>query len=211
MNEGISDTPFPSAKASAKLTRRLRFLLEADKLRLIERQTYIGDNSRRENSAEHSWHLALSLLLFSDAAHAANVNLERAIQIALVHDLVEIYAGDTFVYADAALQLSRIESERAAAERLFGMLDEELGAEFRAIWEEYEFKTSPEARFVGVFDRLCPMLLNFTTHGHAWRANGVSVAQVRERSLPDLESIPELHAWTDEMLNEAVELGFLKP
>ncbi|BCM88540.1 hypothetical protein IAD21_00373 [Abditibacteriota bacterium] len=211
MNEEKSEPLFPSAKASAKLTRRLRFLLEADKLRRIERQTFISDSSRRENSAEHSWHLALALLLFSDAAQAINVNLERAIQIALVHDLVEIYAGDTFVYADDAAQISRLEDERAAATRLFGMLDDEQNAEFRALWEEYEFKTSPEARFVATFDRLCPMLLNFATQGRAWRKHGVSVGQVRERTLPDLESVPELHAWADEMLNEAVELGFLKP
>ena len=202
---------FPSAKASPKLTRRLRFLLEADKLRRIERQTYLSDRSRRENSAEHSWHLALAIVLFSDAAHATGVNLERAIQIALVHDLVEIYAGDTFVYADMQAQEARIERELSAATQLFGMLDDEQGAEFRALWEEYEFKTSPEARFVAAFDRLCPMLLNFASGGSSWRPNGVTIGQVRQRVLPELEVIPELHAWAGELLEEAIELGFLKP
>lgn len=208
MNPTQHEPRFPSAKGSAKLTRRLRFLLEADKLRRVERQTFLSDGSRHENSAEHSWHLALALLLFSDAARESKVDLERAVQMALVHDLVEIHAGDTFVYAD---QGDRVERERAAAIRLFGMLDEELNAEFHALWEEYELRQSPEARFVAAFDRLCPMLLNFATDGKAWRAHDVSIDQVRARVLPDLESVPELHAWADQMLEEAVELGFLKP
>jgi len=185
----------------------LSFLLEADKLRKIERQTFLSDGSRHENSAEHSWHLSLALLLFSDAASASNVNLERAVQIALVHDLVEIHAGDTFIYAD---QSDRVEREQAAATKLFGMLDDEQGGEFRALWEEYEAKETGEARFVAAFDRLCPMLLNFATQGRAWKAHGVSIGQVRQRVLPDLESVPELHAWANEMLEEAVELGFLR-
>lgn len=211
MNEPESQILFPSAQASAKLTRRLRFLLEADKLRNIERQTFLSDGSRRENSAEHSWHLALALVLFSDAAHAAGISLERALQIALVHDLVEIYAGDTFVYADEAAQLSRIEGEQLAATRLFGMLDDEENAQFRALWEEYEFQTTPEAHFVAVFDRLCPMLLNFASGGRSWRAHGVTVAQVRARVMPEIKTIPELYAWADQVLEEAVQLGFLQP
>ncbi len=212
MNEPAESEPlFPSAKASAKLTRRLRFLLEADKLRMVERQTYLSDGSRRENSAEHSWHLALAILLFSDAAGAVKVNLERAVQIALVHDLVEIYAGDTFVYADEAAQISRLEAEKAAATRLFGMLDDEQNAQFRALWEEYEFQTSPEARFVATFDRICPMLLNFASGGQSWRKHGVTIGQVRARVLPDIASVPELYAWAEQVLEEAVELGFLKP
>lgn len=199
---------FPSTRSNSKITRRLRFLIEADKLRRVERQTFIGDGSRHENSAEHSWHLSLALLLFSDAASATQVNLERAVQLALVHDLVEIHAGDTFVYAE---QGDRVERERAAATKLFGMLDVEQNAEFRALWEEYEAKQTPEARFVAAFDRLCPMLLNFATGGRSWITHGVTVAQVRERVLPDLESVPELYLWVSEMLEEAVELGFLKP
>ncbi len=198
---------FPSTRSNSKITRRLRFLIEADKLRRVERQTFIGDGSRHENSAEHSWHLSLALLLFSDAASATQVNLERAVQLALVHDLVEIHAGDTFVYAE---QGDRVERERAAATKLFGMLDVEQNAEFRALWEEYEAKQTPEARFVAAFDRLCPMLLNFATGGRAWKAHGVSIEQVRSRVLPDLESVPQLHLWANEMLEEAVELGFLR-
>lgn len=208
MNPTENAPLFPSRPlANSKLTRRLRFLLEADKLRRVERQTFLSDSSRHENSAEHSWHLALALLLFSDAASASNVNLERAVQIALVHDLVEIHAGDTFIYAD---QSDRVEREQAAATRLFGMLDDEQNREFRALWEEYEDKQTPEARFVAAFDRLCPMLLNFATQGRAWRAHGVSIHQVRERVLPDLDAIPELKQWASEMLEEAVELGFLE-
>ena len=208
MNSTKEEPLFPSTQSNAKITRRLRFLLEADKLRRVERQTFLSDGSRHENSAEHSWHLSLALLLFSDAASATNVNLERAVQLALVHDLVEIHAGDTFVYAE---QGDRVERERAAATQLFGMLDAEQNAEFRALWEEFELKETPEARFVAAFDRLCPMLLNFATSGRAWKAHGVSIEQVRSRVLPDLESVPELYLWVSEMLEEAVELGFLRP
>lgn len=211
MNPTESQPLFPSRPpANSKLTRRLRFLLEADKLRRVERQTFLSDGSRHENSAEHSWHLALALLLFSDAAREAKVDLEHAVQLALVHDLVEIYAGDLVVYADEAAQNARVERERAAAKRLFGELPGEQGAEFEALWEEYEAKQSKEARFVAAFDRLCPMLLNFATGGRAWRKHGVSVEQVRERVLPDLDAVPELKQWAGEMLEEAVELGFLK-
>jgi len=207
LNPAEKEPRFPSASANPKITRRLRFLLEADKLRLVERQTFLSDGSRHENSAEHSWHLALSLLLFSDAARESGVDLERAIQLALVHDLVEIYAGDTFVYAE---QGDRVERERAAAERLFSGLEDEQNAEFRGLWEEYEAKETPEARFVAAFDRLCPMLLNFATQGRAWRAHDVSIEQVRERVLPDLDAVPDLKAWAEAMLEEAVELGFLR-
>ena len=210
MNPNDTTRSFPATPADAKLTRRLRFLLEADKLRRVERQTYLSDGSRRENSAEHSWHLALALLLFSDAASAAGVNWERAVQMALVHDLVEIDAGDTFAYADEAAQKGRVERERAAATRLFGMLGDTEGGEFRALWEEYEAKATPEARFVAAFDRMCPMLLNFATQGRAWRGHGVTIGQVKERILPDLAAIPGLKEWADAMLEEAVELGYLK-
>lgn len=211
MPDNQSQPLFPSrVPANSKLTRRLRFLLEADKLRKVERQTFIGDGSRHENSAEHSWHLALSLLLFSDAARESNVDLERAVQLALVHDLVEIYAGDTFVYADEAAQNERVERERIAAKRLFGELPDEQNEEFHALWEEYEAGQTREARFVAAFDRLCPMLLNFATQGRAWRKHDVSIAQVRERVLPDLQAVPELKAWAELMLEEAVELGFLR-
>ncbi len=211
MNPTGNEPLFPSRPpANSKLTRRLRFLLEADKLRKIERQTFLSDGSRHENSAEHSWHLALSLLLFFDAARESNVNLERAIQLALVHDLVEIYAGDTFVYADETAQSERVERERIAAKRLFGELPGEQNREFEELWEEYEAGQTPEARFVAAFDRLCPMLLNFATQGRAWRKHDVSLEQVRERVLPDLEAVPELKAWAELMLEEAVELGFLR-
>lgn len=211
MNSTESEPLFPSRPpANSKLTRRLRFLLEADKLRRVERQTYISDGSRRENSAEHSWHLALALLLFSDAAREAGVDLERALQLALVHDLVEIYAGDTFVYADEAAQTARVEREKLAAKRLFGELPDEQNREFEDLWEEYETKESPEARFVAAFDRMCPMLLNFASGGRSWRKHGVSIAQVRERILPDLAIVPGLQPWAEALLEEAVELGFLK-
>jgi len=208
MNPAQSEPRFPSrVPANSKLTRRLRFLLEADKLRRVERQTFLSDGSRHENSAEHSWHLALALLLFSDAARESGVDLERAIQLALLHDLVEIHAGDTFVYAE---QEGRVERERQGARRLFSELPDEQNEEFQALWEEYEAKQTPEARFVAAFDRLCPMLLNFATDGRAWRAHGVSIEQVRVRVLPDLDALPELRAWANAMLEEAVELGFLK-
>ncbi len=151
------------------LDSQLRFLLEADRLKGVLRQSPIIDGSRRENSAEHSWHLALMSLVLGEYA-PAGTDLSRVTAMTVVHDLVEIDAGDLFVYAGAEAQARQEEAERAAADRLFGLLPAGQAAEFRALWNEFEERRTPEAKFARALDRLQPMLANYQLGGGTWRA-----------------------------------------
>ena len=200
-------TPLPPAQTD-DLQRRLDFILAADALRLVERRTYIGDGSRHENSAEHSWHLAVAVLVFEPLARERNLNLQRMLEIALLHDLPEIGAGDTYVY-DAAGRESQVEREQNAASEIFGKLPDAQNLEFRARWDEFEELQSSEAKFVRGLDRLLPILLNYTTNGRAWLHHGIRADQVRELNLPVLSEAPALQIYCEELIADATRLGFL--
>lgn len=201
-------SPLPPAQTD-DLTRRLDFILAADALRLVERRTFIGDGSRHENSAEHSWHLAVAVLLFEPLARERHLNLQRALEMALLHDLPEIGAGDTYVY-DSAGRESQIEREQQAADEIFGKLPADQNAQFRARWDEFEALQTPEARFVRGLDRLLPILLNFATSGRAWKEHEIRAEQVRALNLPALETSPALQAYCEELIADAARLGFLR-
>jgi putative hydrolase of HD superfamily len=160
-----------------RLAAQLEFLLEADRLKQIERRTTIVGGARRENSAEHSWHLALFALVLAEHADEP-IDLTRVLTMLLLHDLVEVDAGDTFIYDDDGLA-SKAEREQAAADRLFGLLPAEQGAALRAMWEEFEERATPDARFAGALDRLQPVLLNHANDGGPWREHGVEAARIR--------------------------------
>lgn len=179
-----------------------------DRLKTVERRTLISDASRRENSAEHSGHLALAVLLFSDLARE-KIDVARAIQLALLHDLVEIEAGDTYVY-DATASQSQAAREQVAADEIFGVLPAAQGDEFRALWEEFEELKSSEARFVRALDRILPITLNSVTDGKAWREHDIQTEQVRALNLPVLQATPELHEYCVMLLEEAENCGFLQ-
>lgn len=189
------------------LEPQIQFLLEADRLKTILRQTLISDASRRENSAEHSWHFALAVMVLQEHA-PPELNLTRVLQMALVHDLVEIDAGDTFVYDTAAVAL-RVAKEQLAADRIFQLLPGQQGAHFRALWDEFEAGETLEARFAAALDRLCPILLNVTTRGDAWNRHGVTATKVRARNLPAMVEFPALHAYVSALIDSAVSRGFL--
>ena len=201
-------TPLPPAQ-SDDLNRRLDFILAADALRLVERRTWIGDGSRHENSAEHSWHLALAVLLFEPLARERDLNLQRMLEIALLHDLPEIGAGDTYVYDNAGRE-SQAQREQEAADEIFGKLPSEQNARFRARWDEFEALETAEAKFVRGLDRLLPILLNYTTNGRAWKAHEIRAAQVRETNLPMLEGAPALRDYCETLIRDATRLGFLR-
>ena len=201
-------TPLPPAQ-NDDLTRRLNFIIAADALRNVERRTFLADGSRHENSAEHSWHLALAVLLFEPVARERDLDVGRAIEMALLHDLVEIGAGDTYVY-DTAGRETQEARERQAADEIFGLLPDKQNAEFRARWDEFEELKSPEAQFVRGLDRMLPLLLNFSTAGKAWIAHGINTRQVRELNLPALEAAPQLQAYCDTLIEDAARLGFLR-
>lgn len=191
------------------LSTALAFLREADKLKSILRQTRLTfDPERRENDAEHSWHLALMAVVLADYG-PPGVDLLSVLRMVLVHDLVEIDAGDTFLYDDAHAA-SQVERELAAADRLFGMLDEPLRGELRGAWEEFEEGRTPEARFARALDRLQPMLQNLYTDGASWRAHGVTALQVRAKNGPPIrDGAPDLWAHAEALLEDAVRRGWI--
>ncbi|MCC7261622.1 MAG: HD domain-containing protein [Candidatus Latescibacteria bacterium] len=193
-----------------RLAAQVGFILEVDKLKQILRQTLVsGGQGRRENDAEHSWHLGLMALTLREYA-AEPVELLRVVEMLLIHDLVEIDAGDTFVYDEAA-QASKAEREERAAVRIFGLLPADQAARVRGLWEEFEARQTPEARYAAALDRYQPLLLNFATEGAAWRRHGVRRAQVIERNRHIEEGAPVLWAAASELIEEAVRRGWILP
>lgn len=177
------------ADVDPDLGRRLDFLLEIDKLKSVLRRSVLVDGSRRENTAEHSWHLAMTVLVL--APHADDdVDIVRAIEILLVHDLVEIDAGDTYIYDDAAAA-DKEERENRAAKRIFGLLPPDQGAHLDALWREYEERTTPTARFAYAVDRLQPLLLNAGANGVSWQDHGIAHSQTMTVNGPiEAASVP---------------------
>jgi len=193
-----------------ELEDQIRFVLEADRLKTVTRQSVITGESRRENSAEHSWHLAVMAVVLAEHA-PPGTDLGKVGAMLVLHDLVEIDAGDLFLYSDAAAQARQEEAERAAADRLFAILPPDQATELRGLWEEFEERRTPEARFARALDRLQPMLLNMQTRGGTWTAHGVTLDQV----LPKVDLIEEgsasLGAYARTMIATAVQRGFLRP
>jgi putative hydrolase of HD superfamily len=193
--------------SSARLAAQLAFVVEIDKLKHVLRQTDLMDGSRRENDAEHSWHLAvMALLLAEHAAEEADVG--RVVRMVLVHDLVEIDAGDTFCYDDEGAK-DKGEREQAAADRIFAMLPDDQAAEFRALWDEFEARETPDAKFAAAIDRLQPLLHNYHTQGAAWRRHGIVRSQVVSRNSHMAEGAPALWDYARRLIDEAVAKGYL--
>ena len=187
----------------------LAFFLEIDRLKGVERQNHLADGSRRENTAEHSWHLGMAVALFAPFADEP-VDLAAAITMALIHDIVEIDAGDTFAYDEGEAAASKDAREAAAADRLYGLLPTAAGARLRALWDSYERGDSPEARLVMAVDRLAPVLLNLTEGGTTWREHGITYERVVARNGPHIAPVLP-GAWTDVLarLDAAVADGRL--
>ncbi len=190
------------------LDSQLRFLLEADRLKGVLRQSQLIDGSRRENSAEHSWHLALMSLVLGEYA-PAGTDLSRVTAMAVVHDLVEIDAGDLFVYAGEQAQARQEAAERAAADRLFALLPAGQAAEFRALWDEFEERRTPEAKFARALDRLQPMLANYQQGGGTWAQHGVTAAQVLTKVALIEDGSAALGTFARELVSASVSRGFL--
>jgi len=191
------------------LARQLAFLAEIDRLKGVLRQTTLIDQSRRENSAEHSWHLALAALVLAEHA-PQGADVGRVVRMVLVHDLVEIDAGDAFAY-DAAANVGKDERERLAAERLFGLLPPDQGAELRALWEEFERADTPDAAFAVALDRLQPLLVNHHGGGGSWTRHGITRAQVLARMAPIERALPSLWAEVLRMVDENCRKGHIRP
>ena len=191
-----------------RLERQLQFILEIDKLKLILRQTLLTDGSRRENSAEHSWHLAMMAILLAEYA-PTQIDVLRVIKMLLVHDLVEIDAGDTFCY-DVQSNENKAMREAEAANRLFGLLPEDQAVELRNLWEEFEAQETGEARFATALDRLQPFLHNQHTKGGTWQIHGITRGQVQRRMQPIEEGAPLIWPFVQKVIEDCVEAGYLR-
>jgi 5'-deoxynucleotidase YfbR-like HD superfamily hydrolase len=185
-----------------RLAQQLEFISEIDKLKRILRMTRIMDGSRRENSAEHSWHIAVMAPLLAEYSPEP-VNVERTMKMLLIHDVVEIDAGDTFCFDEAAHH-DKEEREVRAAERLFGLLPDDQGAELRALWDEFELGESVDARFAVALDRLSGTLCNYANGGGTWVEHDVSNDRILERQSPIERGAPELWPVIRAMVTEVM-------
>ena len=191
-----------------RLDQQLRFTAEIDKMTSILRRTMLIDGSRRENDAEHSWHIAVMALIFEEYA-TEPVDISRAIKMCVVHDLIEIYAGDTFAY-DAAGNKDKAEREAAAADKLFAQLPQEQGADIRALWEEFDTMQTADAKYAACMDRLQPFLHNTLTGGHTWVESGTVRPSVEKRMAVIKDFMPEVYKWVEKNIDNAVAQGWLK-
>ena len=188
---------------------QLRFLLEADRLKGIDRRNLLADGSRRENTAEHSWHLALLALVLAE--HAVEpVDVGRVVAMLLLHDLVEIDAGDTYIYDDDA-HADKNERELAAADRLYALLPDDQALELRLLWDEFELGVSADARFARSLDRFQPLLLNHASGGVSWQEHGIAADRVRAVNSRAADGAPPLGPVVEELIADAVARGLLAP
>ena len=190
-----------------RLEAQLAFLLEIDRLKRILRRTSLVGGDRRENSAEHSWHLAVMAMILAEHANEP-IDPLHVLKMLLVHDIVEIDAGDTFAY-DVQGNLDKEAREQAAADRIFGLLPDDQRDEIRALWEEFEARRTPEARFANAMDRLMPALQNYANGGGTWRANGVDLAAITRRLQPIGDGSTALWDYVAAMLEDAAERGLI--
>ncbi|HIV13580.1 MAG: HD domain-containing protein [Clostridiales bacterium] len=188
-----------------RLKKQKEFLLEVDKMKQIYRQTHIRGGSRQENDAEHSWHLALMAFLLEEYANEP-VDITRVMKMVLIHDLVEVDAGDTYAY-DTAGNATKRQREEAAADRIFGILPEDQGKMLRQLWEEFEAYETPEARFAHVMDNFQPMTLNDDNGGGDWKRHQVKKSQILKRNEKTSSGSREIWSCMEEMIQENIEKG----
>jgi putative hydrolase of HD superfamily len=189
----------------------LAFFLEVDRLKSVERRNWLADGSRRENTAEHSWHLGIAVMVLAPFA-VEPIDLATAVCMALVHDIVEIDAGDTFAYDEAEAAATKREREVAAANRLFGLLPDAMAQRFHELWDEYEAGDTAEARYVMAVDRMAPMLLNLAEGGSTWREHDITRGRVIDRNGPHIEpALPDVWARALARLDAATSAGLIDP
>jgi len=191
-----------------RITRQIAFIAEIDKLKGVLRQSLIMDGSRRENTAEHSWHISVFALLMLEHTVKPHPDIDRVIRMLLLHDIVEVDAGDTFAY-DAVGYEDKEAREQAAANRLFGMLPEDQRGEWVQMWREFETGETAEARYANAIDRLLPLVHNYYTGGVSWQRNGIVRSQVVRRIAPVERISPPLWQFAMDLLDRAIGKGIL--
>jgi putative hydrolase of HD superfamily len=191
-----------------RLRQQIEFLKEIDDLKQILRQTVLTNDRRQENDAEHSWHLAMLVITLSEYSNDPSINMLRTVKMVLIHDIIEIDAGDTFCYDDHDRNV-KTEKEREAAHRIFGILPTVQAQEFIDLWEEFEAMITPEAQFAAAVDRLQPLLLNLYSEGYAWKKHGIKKSQVIERNHHISKGSKILWEFAKNLIHESVKKGYL--
>jgi len=190
------------------LLKQIEFIKEIDKVKYIVRKTKLFNSDRNENDAEHSWHLALMAVVLAEHANAP-VNLLKVVKMLLIHDIVEIDAGDTFIY-DTRKNHSNTAEERLAAQRIFGMLPKQQAEALIDLWEEFEAGETDDAKFARAMDRLEPLLQNTSNNGGTWNEYGVDYAKVYEKKKVIKNGSDAIWHFAEDLINKSVEKGILK-
>ncbi|MGN0616916.1 HD domain-containing protein [Ruminococcus flavefaciens] len=191
-----------------RLENQINFILELDKMKNLYRQTYVLHEDRKENDAEHSWHIAIMAILLSEYANS-EIDTAKVIKMLLLHDVIEVDAGDTYCY-DAVGNSTKAEREEKAARRIFGLLPEDQCTEFYELWREFEDSVTKEARFAAVLDRLQPLMLNYTKGGISWQEHGIHKEQVLKRNENYFGEADELAELIRSVIDDAEKKGWLK-
>ena len=191
-----------------RISKQIEFIVEIDKIKHVFRKTLLMNGSRHENDAEHSWHLAVMAILLSEYSNANELDVLRVLKMVLVHDIVEIDAGDTFCY-DEKGALDKREREERAADRIFNILPDDQAREVRVLWEEFEECETAEAKFANSLDRFQPLLHNYRTCGRSWKKHGITKDKVLGRNRPIEKGSRQLWAYVEEMIESAVDKGYL--
>ena len=208
LSRRVLHDPPHSKDPITRLAQQIEFIAECDKLKEVFRQTLNTQSARAENDAEHSWHLCLCVIVLAEHANAPNLDVLRVLKMLIVHDLVEMDAGDTFAY-DIAAMVTQHEREAVAAERIFGLLPSDQAGDFRALWDEFEAKQTAEAKFATAVDRFQPMLLNCRLKGVGWNRHGITHDRVVARNRQIADGCDELWRYAEKMLQEIVDSGHL--
>ena len=191
-----------------RLDKLLKFTAEIDKMTSVLRRTVLIDKSRRENDAEHSWHIAVMAMMFEEFFDGA-VDVGRAVRMCVVHDLVEIYAGDTFAF-DKTGNVDKEEREKAAADKLFSQLPEDIGDEMRMLWEEFDAMETNDSRYAACMDRIQPLLHNTLTDGHTWVLGGATRADIEKREEPIKKYMPRVYEWIELNIENGIKKGWVR-
>lgn len=190
-----------------RLTKQMDFIIEIDRLKNVFRQSLLTDASRRENDTEHSWHLAMMAFVLSEHANES-VDVLKVLKMVLIHDIVEIDAGDTYAYDEKGYE-DKYEREDQAAKRIFGILPEDQAVELRALWDEFEARQTNEARFANALDRVHPIILNYLSGGKTWRDHQINRSQVLKKNSIAGEGSEDIWSYILEIINKAVDEGYL--
>ena len=197
-----------SSDRKDRFRQQIEFILEVDKLKNVLRKTILMDRSRRENSAEHSWHIALTVLIMSEYAKDSSIDLFRVMKILLVHDIIEIDAGDTYCYDDQGRK-DQSQRENNAADRIFKLLPADQASMLRELWDEFEQRETPESKFANAMDRLQPFLHNYFTEGQIWQENSITSSQVKSRMGPVDDGAPILWQYVSSLIDDGIQRGYL--